>query len=739
MLQDIKFCEKDEKSLYWVAQDFSEESPALETFAIRFKTSEIAQQFKKAAEDAQNGIISVKDLSVSRESSEAPASQQGTTRDELMRILQLAEDFYNYEGEEQVCPAGCLGCKQDSIPPLLATEESFDVLRDALYDETSHSGTGEQVVQTLFGSEKPEPGTTATLSFGSVPSVVGDKQVTVTEASIFAPSDKTSTSLFGGTSATSIFGGSASAGSVFGASSPATTASTSIFAANENTTPESEFGGASSTSVFGGAPSTPLIKSIFDGSPSMGAASVFGGSNNTTSASVFGGNNTPTASVFGGSNTTTASVFGGNNTPTASVFGGSNTTTASVFGGSTVGSLFGGTAAATPSKSIFGGPSVFASITTPQSTSNSVFGGTPSASSFSFSNSSESIKKPEDVSRSLFGSPATTSTGSVFAGNSVFSSASSSALGGKLFSGASTGDDGKGLLCFGDLASTGEKGFSQKSVSDSTAWQAKPLFSSLNTSGKQRNESSDNLHQEDDEHDPHFEPVIPLPDIVEVKTGEENLEVLYTHRCKTFRYEPSTKEWKERGLGDIKILFDPIMNNYRVLQRREQIHKLAIHHYIVPGQKLSPMATSDTAWCWYAQDFSEDSQGSTQQLAARFKTPEIAKVFKDMFEKCVSLATNTTSSVVTTSTVPATTNAGATASRAGPQQELIANYSSSESEEDDDYVDSDILFDRTCFLEKRLGEQWDDLGKSSHLLYYMLTKLFFYPVPNVFFICRCLQ
>lgn len=51
-----------------------------------------------------------------------------------------------------------------------------------------------------------------------------------------------------------------------------------------------------------------------------------------------------------------------------------------------------------------------------------------------------------------------------------------------------------------------------------------------------------------------FKPVIPLPDIVEVKTGEENEEVLYTQRAKLYRFTEG--EWKERGLGDVKLLKD---------------------------------------------------------------------------------------------------------------------------------------------------------------------------------------
>ncbi|GFQ94301.1 e3 SUMO-protein ligase RanBP2 [Trichonephila clavata] len=50
--------------------------------------------------------------------------------------------------------------------------------------------------------------------------------------------------------------------------------------------------------------------------------------------------------------------------------------------------------------------------------------------------------------------------------------------------------------------------------------------------------------------DIYFEPVIPLPDLVEVKTGEEDEIPIFVHRAKLFRYDAKTKQWKERGVGD---------------------------------------------------------------------------------------------------------------------------------------------------------------------------------------------
>lgn len=70
----------------------------------------------------------------------------------------------------------------------------------------------------------------------------------------------------------------------------------------------------------------------------------------------------------------------------------------------------------------------------------------------------------------------------------------------------------------------------------SSVFGSKPTTSSLNTSVTAQDKSHDNSIQKDNEeddggevdneqeHDPHFEPIIPLPDAIEVKTGEEDEE-----------------------------------------------------------------------------------------------------------------------------------------------------------------------------------------------------------------------
>ncbi|XP_035220047.1 E3 SUMO-protein ligase RanBP2-like isoform X2 [Stegodyphus dumicola] len=130
-----------------------------------------------------------------------------------------------------------------------------------------------------------------------------------------------------------------------------------------------------------------------------------------------------------------------------------------------------------------------------------------------------------------------------------------------------------------------------------------------------------------------FKPIVPLPALIDVKTGEEGEEKLFGERAKLFRFDPEGKEWKERGIGELKILFLKDSKKYRVLMRREQVLKICANHYILPDMKLTPLATNDKAWVWFAQDFS-DGDLKKEQFAAKFKTKEIAQEFFEVFQKC---------------------------------------------------------------------------------------------------------
>jgi E3 SUMO-protein ligase RanBP2 len=57
------------------------------------------------------------------------------------------------------------------------------------------------------------------------------------------------------------------------------------------------------------------------------------------------------------------------------------------------------------------------------------------------------------------------------------------------------------------------------------------------------------------------------------------------------RFDPESKEWKERGVGKLKILKHTSKGTFRVLLRREQVHKIAVNHIITKDIELKPMAS----------------------------------------------------------------------------------------------------------------------------------------------------
>uniref|UniRef100_A0A7M4FAY8 RAN binding protein 2 n=1 Tax=Crocodylus porosus TaxID=8502 RepID=A0A7M4FAY8_CROPO len=149
-------------------------------------------------------------------------------------------------------------------------------------------------------------------------------------------------------------------------------------------------------------------------------------------------------------------------------------------------------------------------------------------------------------------------------------------------------------------------------------------------------EKDDDSYKTEDCDDIHFDPVVQMPEKVELVTGEEDEKVLYSQRIKLFRFDAEVSQWKERGVGNLKILKNEDNGKLRILMRREQVLKVCANHWITTTMNLKPLSGSDKAWMWLASDFS-DGDAKVEHLAAKFKTPEQAEEFKQKFEECQRL------------------------------------------------------------------------------------------------------
>lgn len=133
--------------------------------------------------------------------------------------------------------------------------------------------------------------------------------------------------------------------------------------------------------------------------------------------------------------------------------------------------------------------------------------------------------------------------------------------------------------------------------------------------------------------DVQFKAVVSLPE-VDVKTGEENEEVLFNHKAKLFRFDSNISQWKERGVGDMKLLRNVSTNKVRILMRRDQIFKVCCNHFITSDMSL--LAYKERSWMWFTLDDFADEVPRPEKFAVKFKSVEIAQLFKVIFENCVS-------------------------------------------------------------------------------------------------------
>ena len=150
-------------------------------------------------------------------------------------------------------------------------------------------------------------------------------------------------------------------------------------------------------------------------------------------------------------------------------------------------------------------------------------------------------------------------------------------------------------------------------------------------SGAPHKDREEDEKVEEYEPDVDVKPVVTLPTDVEITAGKEDEVKLFGDRPKLYRHERG--EWKERGIGEIKIMKSTDKTAFRIVMRREQVLKLCANHFISRHMKLQPMANSDKTWCWTANDFSGEEL-KLECFALEFKTRDEAEQFKMVFEEC---------------------------------------------------------------------------------------------------------
>lgn len=70
-----------------------------------------------------------------------------------------------------------------------------------------------------------------------------------------------------------------------------------------------------------------------------------------------------------------------------------------------------------------------------------------------------------------------------------------------------------------------------------------------------------------------------LTEKVETKTNEEAEEQTFKMRAKLFKFDRDSREWKERGTGDVRLLKHRENKKTRLVMRRDKTLKVCANHY----------------------------------------------------------------------------------------------------------------------------------------------------------------
>lgn len=124
--------------------------------------------------------------------------------------------------------------------------------------------------------------------------------------------------------------------------------------------------------------------------------------------------------------------------------------------------------------------------------------------------------------------------------------------------------------------------------------------------------------------------LVDLPD-QEVKSGEEETDEVFNVRAKLYRWRD--EQWKERGVGQAKILKHKQTHKYSFILRQDATMKLMAFFYI-HGKglcQLTKLQTADKSVFWSCVDASE-GKARIEKFCLRVKTSEELEQFQKFFE-----------------------------------------------------------------------------------------------------------
>ncbi|KAL0323736.1 UNVERIFIED_CONTAM: Ran-binding protein 1c [Sesamum calycinum] len=126
-------------------------------------------------------------------------------------------------------------------------------------------------------------------------------------------------------------------------------------------------------------------------------------------------------------------------------------------------------------------------------------------------------------------------------------------------------------------------------------------------------------------------PIVKLQEVA-VTTGEENEDVLLDLKSKLYRFDKEGNQWKERGVGTVKLLKHKETGKVRLVMRQNKTLKICANHLVLPTMTVQEHQGNDKSCVWHAADFA-DGELKDETFCIRFASVENCKAFKDKIEE----------------------------------------------------------------------------------------------------------
>lgn len=78
-----------------------------------------------------------------------------------------------------------------------------------------------------------------------------------------------------------------------------------------------------------------------------------------------------------------------------------------------------------------------------------------------------------------------------------------------------------------------------------------------------------------------------------------------------------------------------VIDSYRLLLRREAVHKIVLNQRITPELEVIAFTLSANAWMWCGMNYGEEGH-VLEQLAARFKNEALSQAFYAAIQKAIA-------------------------------------------------------------------------------------------------------